>query len=120
MGRTRFKTQTVSLALLASSTSLLPGSKHLFLNPKDSSYLYLLPSLMVFFFCILFRIMQHRDNKANETVCVLKRVRPIRHYRWCLLYLIPLLKNTYSRYSHLQITINVATVNVLFLQLVSN
>jgi hypothetical protein len=35
-------------------------------------------------------------------------------------YLIPLLKNTYSRYSHLQITIGIVTVNLLFLQLVSN
>ena len=35
-------------------------------------------------------------------------------------YLIPLLKNTYFSYSHLQITIDVATVNLLFLQLISN
>ena len=35
-------------------------------------------------------------------------------------YLIPLLKNTYSRYSHLQITIGIVTVNLLLLQLVSN
>ena len=31
----------------------------------------------------------------------------------------PTLKKTYSRYSHLQITIGIVTVNLLFLQLVS-
>jgi len=41
---THFKAQTVSLSLLTSSTSLLSGSKHFF-NPKDSSYLYSVPSL---------------------------------------------------------------------------
>ena len=49
MGRIhfKFKAQTVSLALLTSSTSLLSGSKNFFFfNPKDSSYLYLLPSLL--------------------------------------------------------------------------
>jgi hypothetical protein len=47
-------------------------------------------------------------NKASETGGVF--------------YLIPLLKNTYSRYiySHLQITVDVVRVNLLFLQLVSN
>ena len=49
MGRThfKFKAQTISLALLTWSTSLLSGSKNfLSFNPKDSSYLYLLPSLL--------------------------------------------------------------------------
>ena len=35
-------------------------------------------------------------------------------------YLIPLFKNTYSSYSHLQITTAVVTVNLLFLQWASN
>jgi hypothetical protein len=58
-------------------------------------------------------------NKASETVCSLKWVRPT---TGGVFYLIPLLKNTYSRYiySHLQITVDVVTVNLLFLQLVSN
>jgi hypothetical protein len=39
-------------------------------------------------------------------------------YNGGVFYLIPLFKNTYSSYSHLQITIDVVTVNLLFLQLV--
>ena len=42
--------QTVSLALLTWSTSLLSDSTPFFFNAKDSSYLYLLPSLLLFFF----------------------------------------------------------------------
>ena len=50
VGRTHFKAQTVSLALLTSSTSFfLLGEVNNIFNPKDSSYLYLLPSLMVNF-----------------------------------------------------------------------
>ena len=48
-GSDSLEVQTVSLALLKSSTSLLSDSKNFFLNPKDSSYLYLLPSLPVNF-----------------------------------------------------------------------
>jgi uncharacterized membrane protein len=37
------------------------GKENFFFNPKDSSYLYLLPSLLVKKISILFKIMQHRD-----------------------------------------------------------
>ena len=50
-------------------------------------------------------------NKASETVCALKWVRPT---TGGVFYQIPLFKNTYSRYSHLQMTIDVVTVNLCF------
>ena len=46
-GSDSLEAQTVSLVLITSATSLLSGSKNVFFNPKDSSYLYLLPSLLV-------------------------------------------------------------------------
>jgi uncharacterized membrane protein len=58
-GSDSLEAQTVSLVLITSATSLLSGSKNVFFNPKDSSYLYLLPSLLVKKICIIFRIMQH-------------------------------------------------------------
>jgi hypothetical protein len=55
VGRTLFKAKTVSLALLTST--LLSGSKNFFFNPKDSSYLYLLTSLLVFFLTYYYKLI---------------------------------------------------------------
>ena len=57
VGQTLFKAKTVSLALLTSSTSLLSGSKNFFFNPKDSSYLYFITSLLVFFLTYYYKLI---------------------------------------------------------------
>ena len=68
-----FKAQTVSLALLTSPTSLLSGSKHFFfINPKDSSYLYLLPSLLVNFLAYSFFIFNFKTQLA--IICVFRLI----------------------------------------------
>ena len=85
VGRTHFKEQTVSLALLTSSTSLLSGSKNILFNPKLP-----VPASVITgkFFNILFRIMQHRDIFIFILITQLAIIRVFRFIN-CFPFLIP-------------------------------